>query len=236
MEEPKTQNERNFGDMTLRRIGSNKGKKHITRMLVDRLLLRGGTSILSGPPKTGKTWLTIELLVSVAAHIPFLGYIGVETGPVMIYSPEGPIEDLENRIHQVCARKGIDLDRLDIYLVEKKQLFLDSKVDQETIRAGIEAVRPALVVFDPMVECFQGDENRSDDVKVMSRFLNATAKEFNTTMMLVHHSTKDGASMRGSGALKAFGDSYLYLEKSKSGKITLTNEQRHSALDLPPEN
>ena len=230
---PENKRELRFGDMTLRRIRANNGKKHITRMLVDGLILYGGTCMLSGPPKTGKTWLTIDLIVSVATQKPFLGHIGVETGPVMICSPEGPIEELEDRIRQVCARKGIDPDSLDLYLVDKKQLFLDSEVDQETIRDGIKEVRPALVVFDPMAECFGGDENRSDDVKVMSRFLNSVAHEFNTTILLTHHCTKDGTSMRGSSALKAFPDSLLYLEKSKSGKVTLTNEQRHGVPSAP---
>ena len=233
MTELDPRHELNFGDMTLRRIGAHNGVPHTTQWLVDGLILYGGTSMLSGMPKTGKTWLMLDLAISVAAQKPFLGNIDVSSGPVMIYSPEGPTSELIHRIRQICIRRTLDPESLDLYLIEKRQLFLDSEVDQDTIRSSIEKVRPCFVVFDPMAECFNGDENRSDDVKIMSRFLNSVAHEFNTTIMLTHHSTKDGASMRGSGALRAYGDSYLYLEKSKSGKITLTNEQRHGTPAAP---
>ncbi len=201
--------------------------------LVENIWAKGGTGMLAGPPKTGKTWLIIDLAVSIASGTPFLGKFPAAVGPVLIYSPEGPQSCLDDRIRQVAERRGLDHSELGIYLVKAHDLSLDDEDNQRTITLAVESIQPALVIFDPLQECFDGDENRSEDVKVMTKFLTCLAREQECASLVTHHIVKTtggkqaGNKMRGSGALFGFGDSYLFLDPLKNKQIKMEVVQRN---------
>jgi len=223
----------NFGDIALKRVGHGFEAGHKMAWLVENIWAQAGTGILAGPPKTGKTWLIIDLAVSIASGTPFLGKFPSTQGPVIIYSPEGPESCLDDRIRQVAARRGLDHTELEIYTIKAHDLALDVATDQRTIIQAVESIRPALVIFDPLAECFKGDENRSDDVKVATNFLTNLARHHGTASIITHHIVKTaggkqaGNQMRGSGAWYAFGDSYLFLDPLKNEKIQMKVVQRN---------
>ena len=45
--------------------------------------LAEGVNLLAGPPKVGKSWLSLGLALNVAAGTPALGSVEVEAGPVL---------------------------------------------------------------------------------------------------------------------------------------------------------
>ena len=216
-----------FGSFQLHRAGHKVYDASESLWLIDDIWLAEGTGMIGGMPKTGKTWLAIDMAVSVASGTPFLGRFPAQQGAVVLYSPEGPDRELVERIRQVAAWRGLDHRDLPIFTVDAKELFLNSPLDQENIIAMVEKVQPALSIFDPLVECFSGDENRTDDVNLMTRFLVRLAKQYGHSTVVTHHMVKSGDSMRGAGALLGFGDSYLFLEKTKTGEIIMKVLQRH---------
>lgn len=238
----------NFGDITLTRVGHGIEAGQKLEWLVENIWVQGGTGMLAGPPKTGKTWLIIDLAVSIASGTPFLGKFDATQGPVIIYSPEGPQSCLDDRIRQVAERRGLNHKDLYIYIVSSKDLSLDDKSDQETISQAFESIQPSLAIFDPFAECFLGDENRSDDVKVMTNFLTLMARQYGIASVVTHHIVKttggkqNGNKMRGSGALFGFGDCYLFLDPLKNKKIKMEVVQRNGTpaedciLELSEEN
>lgn len=223
----------NFGDIKLKRVGRGVGTGGVMSWLVENIWAEGGTGMLAGPPKTGKTWLIVDLAVSIASGTPFLGKFPCGPGPVVIYSPEGPESCLEDRIRQVADRRGLKHADLEIYLIETNNLSLDNEEDQNSIAQAVDAVKPSIVIFDPLAECFDGDENRSEDVKVMTKFLTRLSNEYGTASLVTHHIVKTaggkqaGNRMRGSGALFGFGDSYLFLDRLKNQKIYMETVQRN---------
>ncbi|MFZ4487669.1 MAG: AAA family ATPase, partial [Candidatus Nanopelagicales bacterium] len=59
------------------------------RWLVDGLWARAGVGILGGAPKCCKSWLGLDIAVSVASGSPCLGALEVaEPGPALIYMAE----------------------------------------------------------------------------------------------------------------------------------------------------
>lgn len=218
-----------FGNLKLVRAGSRQCEEKYDRWLVDRVWLQAGTGMLAGMPKTGKTWVAIDMAVSVASGTPFLGKYPTQQGPVVIYSPEGPDEELDERIHQVAVRRGLDENDLPLHIIDSHQLFLNSTLDQQDIRLMAEKVQPVLTIFDPLVECFNGNENHNEEVNLMARFLTKLAKEASTAIMLTHHMQKSGKQIRGASALEAFGDSYIYISRSKIGRVYMEFVQRHAA-------
>src|SRR3989337_722470 len=61
------------------------------RWLVDRLWARAGVGIIGGSPKLGKSWLGLDLAVSVASATPCLDTFAVqEPGPPVEGGGSGP--------------------------------------------------------------------------------------------------------------------------------------------------
>jgi hypothetical protein len=61
-------------------------------------LIAEGVNLLAGPPKVGKSWLSLGLALSVAAGVPALGSVEVEAGPVLYLALEDTGRRLKSRI------------------------------------------------------------------------------------------------------------------------------------------
>lgn len=232
---------KSYGDLTL--VGADKlhttaSETHAPKWLIENIWAFAGTGILAGMPKTGKTWLALDMAESIASGTPFLGQFPAQQGTVLIYSPEGSPLELKNRMEQIKRRREDSgaLQRVPtterIYFMRKNRLCLSLEKDQEAIELAVMDVQPKLLIFDPLAECFHGDENSSGEVKPMTSFINRLAREYGCSVLLTHHITKNsggdpGTWMRGSSALFAFGDSYLFLERDRSG-IILSSRQRQA--------
>ncbi|WP_261763881.1 AAA family ATPase, partial [Pseudonocardia asaccharolytica] len=62
-----------------------------------------GVTLLAGPPKVGKSWLSLNLALDIAAGRPALGSIEVEPGPVLYLALEDTPRRLQSRMRTVLA-------------------------------------------------------------------------------------------------------------------------------------
>jgi hypothetical protein len=62
-----------------------------------------GCTLLAGPPKVGKSWLTLDLGVSVSTGGKALGRLDVPAGPVLYLALEDPPRRLKDRLLKVLA-------------------------------------------------------------------------------------------------------------------------------------
>jgi len=76
-------------------------------MIVEDLIPQGLT-ILGGTPKIGKSWLALDLAVSVAEGIPFLGKSVHRTG-VLYYCLEDTQPRIQNRMHELVDEPPANL-------------------------------------------------------------------------------------------------------------------------------
>jgi hypothetical protein len=132
----------------------------------------------------------------------------VSQSPVLYIAGEGGL-GVPRRIKAWCNRynSGNPIDnfyRLDhpVFFGEPQQieqLIRTLKFTQQKTGIGF-----GLIVIDTLARCFNGDENRSDD---MNRFVAACDRiktETGATVLVVHHSGKDtGKGARGSSVMRA---------------------------------
>lgn len=193
--------------------------------------------IIGGPPKSCKSWLGLDMAVSVASSTPCLGRFTVHRpGPCLIFMAEDELSAVRNRIESLCAYRGLDIDRLDLYVITSPLLRLDLDQDQKRFEATLAQVRPQLVLLDPLVRIHQLDENSSADISKFLGFIRKMQRTYQTAVILVHHTGKKyrnhiGQSLRGSSDLHAFGDSNGYLTQGHH-RLVLTLEHRSAhAID-----
>ena len=206
--------------------------------LVRDLWSEQAVGIIGGAPKACKTWLALDLAVSVAAGSDALGFFPASQGPVLLYGAEDPPHCLLDRLKAICHARHLALDNMPLWLITAPSLSLDSPKDLGRLKATLSQLRPRLLVLDPLVRLHRGDENSAGDMAVLLGSLRNLQRQFHLAIILVHHlrknatSTLGGRALRGSGDLHAWGDSNLYLSRN-GGRIRLVVEQRAAASAGP---
>lgn len=199
--------------------------------LIEQLWASQAVGVIGGSPKSCKSWLALEMAVSVASGQPCLGrFEAIETGPVLIYAAEDSPRQVRGRLEGLCRARGVDFSELDVHLILDPQLRLDVTEDQSRLRAALEVRRPRLLVLDPFVRLHRIDENSAAEVSSLLADLRSWQRSLGLAIVLVHHTKKSngeasGQALRGSGDLHAWGDSNLYVRKNGED-LTLAMEHR----------
>jgi RecA-family ATPase len=127
--------------------------------LVEGLWSREAVGLIGGAPKCGKTWLALDLAVSVASGTPALGRFSVrEPGPVLFYGAEDAPPQLRERLLALAASRDLPLDALALGLILCEGLRLDTEPDLARLAATLERHRPRLLILDPLVRLHRIDE------------------------------------------------------------------------------
>ena len=206
--------------------------------LIESLWAQCAVGIIGGAPKCCKSWLGLDMALSVASATPCLGRFAVKhPGPALIFLAEDATGAVRARIEALCAHRQIDIHRLNLYVITASTLRLDLEHDQKRLKATLAALRPHLLLLDPLVRLHRLDENSAADISKLLGFVREMQRTYDTAIVLVHHASKKhraqpGQALRGSSDLHAFGDSNAYLARHKQ-RIVLTVEHR-SAKSMDP--
>lgn len=206
--------------------------------LVRSLWPSSAVGILGGPPKCGKTWLGLDLAVSVSSGTPCLDAFPVDNpGRALLYLAEDSLDTTRQRIEGLCLHRGLDLQTLELYLITEPDLRLDRETDLRKLSTALTLLKPQILVLDPFVRLHRRDENSSGDVSALLGDLRLLQRTHNLAIVLVHHVRKNGGAgphgqaLRGSGDLHAWGDCNAYLSRA-ANTLQLSLEQRfHRPID-----
>ena len=122
------------------------------RWLIESLWARRAVGLLGGPPKSCKSWLGLDMALSVASDTPCLGRFPVrEPGAALVYLAEDHLAAVRSRIESLCRHRGLTISKLDLYVVTASVLRLDLERDQRRLDLILSDLRPRLLVLDPLV-------------------------------------------------------------------------------------
>jgi AAA domain len=203
-----------------------------TRWLVQALWARAAVGILGGAPKCCKSWLALELALSVTSNTSCLGQLAVgDPGPALLYMAEDAAPVVKSRLAGICRHRGLLLAEQDLHLITAPVLRLDREQDQTRLRQTVARHAPRLLVLDPFVRLHRIDENDAGQVSALLGYLRELQRAYDVAIVVVHHARKNGSaaqpgqSLRGSGDFFAWADSLLYLRRQRE-KLLLTVEHR----------
>jgi len=208
--------------------------------LVEGLWAEEGVGIVGGAPKTCKSWLALDLALSVASGTPALGIYPVpRSGPVLVFAAEDPPTTVRSRLEGLTVRRGLPLERVPLHVILSPSLRLDTPRDQARLSEAVARFRPRLLVLDPFVRLHRIDENSALEVSGVLAYLRELQRKQHVAVLVVHHARKAGAgaeqagvSLRGSGDFHAWGDSNLYMRRRR-GALELAIEHRSAASPEP---
>jgi hypothetical protein len=208
------------------------------RWLIDRLWMDQAVGLIGAPPKNLKTYLALEMAVSVATATPCLGRFAVpRRGRVLVYAAEDGACTLRERLEALARARGLRIDHLDIGIIDTPRLRLDQRTMQRRLHATVAHHKPVLLILDPIVRMHACDENSSKDVAALLGFLRSLQRHHTLAIVLVHHTRKSpaalpGHELRGSGDFFAWGDCFLFLSRRRD-RCRLNVEHRAASAIEP---
>lgn len=227
--------------LSVQRAAELKAQEASQQWLISGLWASAGVGLIGGAPKCCKSWLGLEMAVSVAAKTPCLGaYATRGQGKVLLYMAEDAASVVRSRFDALSCHHGAPLEALDLFVITENSLRLDLAAHQSRLRETVAQIKPCMLLLDPLVRLHRIDENSASEVSALLAFLRSLQREFQTAVVLVHHTRKNGSvhqpgqALRGSGDLHAFGDSNLYLRRHRQ-QLLLTVEHRAAPSPEPIE-
>ena len=210
------------------------------RWLVEELWCARAVGVIGGAPKCAKTWLGLDMALSVATGTPCLSKYAVpEPGPVLIYLAEDALPVVRQRVDGMAKHRGLDLAGVEIHVITAPVLRLDRDPDRMRLLETTRRLRPRLLLLDPLVRLHGIDENNASEVAGLLAYFRSLQRQFDVSVLLVHHTRKNaaggaaaGLGLRGSSDIHAFGDSNLYLRRGKE-HLVLSTEHRAAPASPP---
>ena len=208
--------------------------------LIEDLWGAAAVGLIGGHPKCGKTWLGLDLALSVASGTSCLGCYRVpQPGPVLVYLAEDTLQMVRQRVQAMANQRELALGRLDMHVITAPRLRLDDPQDRARLLRTVEVFQPRLLLLDPLVRLHQANENDAVEMAQLLSGLREMQKRFQVAVVVVHHTRKNGGGsgqpgqgLRGSSDLWAWSDSNLYLRRDQ-GQLVLAMEHRAAPAPDP---
>ena len=203
-----------------------------TQWLIEGLWAEQAVGILGGEPKCCKSFLALDIALSVASGTACLRQFPVRRpGKVLLFPAEDSLAIVRQRLEGLAGIAQVPFDSLPIDVITAPSLRLDTPADRQRLTKTVEALRPTLLVLDPLIRLHRVDENDATQIATLLSFLRELQRQFQLAVLLVHHARKDsnssrpGQALRGSSELHGWGDSNLYMRR-KGSQLTLSTEHR----------
>lgn len=150
--------------------------------------------VIGAESKAGKTWMALDVAVSVAAGVPALDGIQVDRpGPVLAFLGEGGRRNAYRRLRAVCSAKGLDPAHVDrLHLIYRAPKLSDDEA-ASLIAAEVTRAAPVLIVVDPLYLAAPGADGASlyAMATVLER-LQHLAEDAGAACVVVHHWNQSG--------------------------------------------
>lgn len=200
--------------------------------LIDGILQEKALAVLYGQPGAGKTFLALDMALSVATGSEFHG-LTAKQGRV-VYLAVDSLDYLDVRCEGwLSVREAGSTD--DLLFCEKPVTLNDAR-NVVSFTSEVRQDGPvSLVVIDTLAHCNGGDENSAADMQALVNGARAIRNTLEAAVLLIHHTPKLTSDMRGSGALRAGVDTAMLFELAgdESALWTLSCTKQRNAREFP---
>ena len=186
--------------------------------IVDELIEAETLGMIFGDPACGKSFLAVDIALSVATGTQFHGK-DVRQGSVFFIAGEGH-NGLARRFAAWGKARGVQLDGVPLFKSERAAQFLNKESGKTVVNAVATLANqhgmPRLIIIDTLARNFgAGDENNTKDMSEFVAAVDDLKAEFPTAaVLIVHHSGHaEKQRARGAMALKGALDTEYRVEK-----------------------
>lgn len=193
------------------------------------VLPRAGLAVIFGASGSGKTFLTMDIAMSVVRGEAWRGR-PVAKGRGVYIVAEGA-SGFRTRLEAYCEHHGVDPDSLDIRFITDAPNLLDKADIRELLIAILQYGKVDFVVIDTYARAMAGaNENDAKDVGQAVAHCDAIHRKTGALVILVHHSGKDANSgARGSSVLRAAADVEIEVTRTREYRSAIVTKMKDGA-------
>lgn len=194
-----------------------------TKWLIQDVIEDGVIAEIWGESGTLKTFIALDMAVSVASGMSYHGEEVRRAGPVLIIPGEGR-QGLKKRVRVLCQKRGLGRD-IKLRIANRPVMLVkDDQAVWLLKEIGDFDTPPALIVVDTLARNFGGNENSTEDMNAFLDSVVMISREFGATILIIHHCGHDTTHSRGAYAFHAGIDNeYQAVVDEKTGTIKLIN-------------
>tara|TARA_R110000796_G_scaffold6086_1_gene22070 strand:- start:525 stop:2063 length:1539 start_codon:yes stop_codon:yes gene_type:complete len=186
--------------------------------LIEGVVERQSLVSIFGAPKSGKSFVAIDLAASVSSGKNFFNFQVKQKSSVLYVAGEG-VRGIRKR----CAVLNKTKSLADApFFITDRTLRINDDNDYRELLLEIELIvknhgQLGLLVLDTFQRVFTGNENSSEDVGAFIAKLDKIIADYECCIMIVHHTGHGNSDRaRGSSVIPASLDSEFKVEKDKN--------------------
>lgn len=163
--------------------------------LVEGLLHVGSKAVIGGEPKTNKTWLVLDLALSIASGTKFLGRETAQSG-VIFMDFEVQSCFFQNRAWMVYQGKGLTIPPKDFHYWGLRGKCYDPDRLLNILEERLSKMTNVrCLIADPVYKLQGGvDENNNSQVTELLKTLEQFSERTGCALIFTHHYSKSGSS------------------------------------------
>ena len=202
--------------------------------IIDGLVPTQGITIISGAPKSFKSWISLEFALRIAQGQKVFGQYECTKNNVLIVDEENHMRFIQDRLKQLGAPED-----MPISFVSQKNFCITDDRHIEAIEKICNEREVDVVILDSLVRMHSEEENSAKEVAGIFAQIKKLCQKGKTVIVL-HHERKEGAynsstsaRMRGSSDISAAIDSHIAVKKYPDNKTKILVD--HAQCRCAPE-
>jgi putative DNA primase/helicase len=184
--------------------------------LVKGVIQRGSNGFICADPKVGKSWLAVDLALSLALGLPWLGLDS--PGPLrtaLISREDNPALTRWRMDRLLVGKERNRADLQDRLYINTREQSPNFKIDVDELfapmLAELRAVKPEFVLLDVFNRLHSADENDNTEMRVVMDHADRLQREVGCSIGIVHHYNKTGEGsitqrLRGAGSIAGWAE------------------------------
>jgi hypothetical protein len=199
--------------------------------IIQDLIPESATVLLVGKTGSYKSFLALDMALSIASGQETFGGAPQITGPTFYGALEGRTNIKKARRRAWRLAHGVDGPIKDFYVGTAPMIGMEGECQEfgEQIVKRCQGRRPVLVILDTTSKSMAGlNENDAGDAGRFIRFCDSLKDELGCTVIAIHHTGKDDTrGARGSSAFQAGFDTVLEAKAHRATKAVAIYVRKH---------
>ena len=173
--------------------------------LIPGILRVGHKMLVAGPSKAGKSFLLINLAISIAEGIDWLG-MNCKQGKVCYVNLELDSASCYRRFQEIYAKRGIEPKHIkDITIWNLRGKSAPMNRLAPILIHRFKEKNYAAVIIDPIYKVITGDENNATEMSEFCSYFDQVATDMDVSVIYCHHHSKGATSKYSNAADRSSG-------------------------------
>ena len=162
--------------------------------IVPGMIPKQGIGFMAGLPEACKTWIILDLALSMARGSKWLGKFPVKKCKVYYIDQERIKAEMKRRIEALLSAKNVSPDEFEDRFVARcaalHKIHLNVPNSFAAFEKRLDAIRPDFVIVDSFKTFHSSNELSTQDQQLIMQKLKALRDKYGCGFIFVHHETK----------------------------------------------